>query len=216
MYQKDYIIKMIKQLTLAVATLLSSKSKTKIEECQQMLNGAIYDLTGMSEHTILKLSHRDLISIISGGKEINTEKCFALAEMLKLSAEVSEDDTARSFALYLKSLNIFIEVSLDQRSDTTQNKSQAIHEIINVIKQYKLPKESNLLIFRYYEFNGRYDKAEDVLFNMIKTNKDEIVDEGFAFYERLRMKTQEELESGNLPLDEVIEGLNVYRNLLNH
>ena len=54
---------------------------------------------------------------------------------------------------------------------------------------------------------SKYDKAEDVLFKMITTNKKaKIVDEGFAFYKRLKGKTSIELENGNLPLDEVIEG----------
>ncbi|WP_291349130.1 DUF6483 family protein [Desulfosporosinus sp.] len=51
---------------------------------------------------------------------------------------------------------------------------------------------------------------------MIKTNKDDIVNEGFAFYHRLKMKPPVDLENGNLPLDEVIEGLKVYQNLLSH
>ena len=84
-----------------------------------------------------------------------------------------------------------------------------------VLKQYKIPKETNQLLFRYYEFAGQYDKAEDVLFKMIMiNNKDEMVGEGFAFYERLKGKTLMELEDGNLPLDEVIEGLEVYQHLV--
>lgn len=214
MFQKDYIMRMIEQLTIALAALLGSRSKTKIEECHQMVNEALYNLTGMSEETLLKLSHNDLISIISGGKEIKTEKCFALAEMLKLKADVSKDDSARSFDLYLKSFSIFVEVTLGQ-SLNVQNRYQKINEIIDVIKQYKIPRESNQLLFRYYEFTGQYDKAEDVLFKMITiNNKDDMVDEGFAFYERLKGKKLMELEDGNLPLDEVIEGLEVYRNML--
>ena len=214
MFERDYIIKMIKQLTMAIATLLGSKSKPKIEECYQLLNEALYDLTGMREETLLKLSYKDLISIISGGREINTEKCFALAEMFKLKAEVSNEGSARSFDLYLKSFNIFVEVSLSQ-SSSVQNKDQTINEIIEVIKHYKIPKESNQLRFRYYESIGHYDKAENVLFEMVNSNSiDNMIDEGFAFYERLKGKTPVELEDGNLPLDEVIEGLEVYHHLV--
>ncbi|SDG90957.1 DUF6483 family protein [Desulfosporosinus hippei] len=216
MYKNDYIMKMIEQLSIAVAAVLGSKSKTKIEECHQIVNEALYDLTGMSEETLLKLSHKDLISIISGGKETNMEKCFALAEMLKLKADVDKEDTGRSVNLYLKSLNILIELIL-AKSSHGHNSYKTINEIVGVLKKYKIPKESNQLLFRYYEFTGRYDKAEDVLFKMIVTiNTGEIVDEGFAFYERLKGKTLVELENGNLPIDEVIEGLDVYRNLLNN
>lgn len=219
MFQKDYIMRMIEQLTTAIAALLGSKSKTRIEECHQMLNGALYDLTGMREETLLKLSHKDLISIISGGKQINTKKCLALAEMLKLKAEVSRDNPARSFDLYLKSFNIFVEVTLE-RSTVDNNSDQTINEIIDVIKRYEIPKESKQLLFRYYELTGHYDKAEDVLFKMLNSNSRDdmadMVDEGFSFYERLKGKTLVELKGGNLPLGEVIEGLEVYQQLVSN
>jgi len=214
MFQKDYIIKMIEQLAMAVAAILGSKSKTKIEECHQMVNEALYDLTGLSEETSLKLYYKDIMRLISGGNELNTEKCLALAEMLKLKAEVSKDDSARSFNLYLQSFNIFVELTLGQK---LQVFNQSLNEIIEVIKCYEVPRESHQLLFRYYEFAGQYGRAEDVLFKMIIiNNKDEMVNEGFAFYERLKGKTLLELEDGNLPLAEVIEGLEVYRHLLNH
>lgn len=214
MFQKDYIMRMIEQLATAIAVLLGSKSKTRIEECHQMLDGSLYDLTGMREETLLKLDHKDLISIICGSKQINTKKCFALAEMLKLKADVSKDDPARSFDLYLKSFNIFVEVTLE-RSTVDNNNDQTINEIIDLIKRYEIPKESKQLLFRYYELTGHYDKAEDVLFKMLNSNNiDDIIDEGFSFYERLKGKTLKELEDGNLPLGEVNEGLEVYRNLV--
>ncbi|GAB6156720.1 hypothetical protein JCM17380_54740 [Desulfosporosinus burensis] len=214
MFQKDYIMRMIEQLSIAFAAIIGSKSKTQIEEYHLLVNEALYDLSGMSEDTLLKLSHQDLINIISGGKEINTEKCFALAEILMLKGDASKDDSDRGLELYLKSFNIFVEVTLNKRLNV-QNRNQIINEIINLIKQYNIPKESSQLLFRYYEFTGQYDKAEDVLFKMIKIyNQAQITDEGFAFYERLKGKSLIELEEGNLPLDEVIEGLEVYRNML--
>lgn len=214
MFQKDYIMRLIEQLATAIAALLGSKSKTRIEECHQLLNGSLYDLTGMKEETLLKLAHKDLISIISGGKEINTNKCFALAEMLKLKADVSKDNPVRSFDLYLKSFNIFVEVNLG-RSKDENNRIQTINEIIDVIKQYEIPKESRQLLFRYYELTGHYALAEDELFRMLHLySMDDMVDAGFSFYEKLKSKTLRELEDGNLPLVEVIEGLEVYQKLV--
>lgn len=66
------------------------------------------------------------------------------------------------------------------------------------MSQYKIPEENNLLLFRYYEYTKQYDKTEDVLFKMITTNKTaKMVDEGFAFYKRLKGKTSIELKIAN-------------------
>jgi hypothetical protein len=48
------------------------------------------------------------------------------------------------------------------------------------------------------------DKAEDVLFDCL--DKDDAAAPGLAFYERLRTKSDEELERGGLPRTEVEEG----------
>lgn len=61
----------------------------------------------------------------------------------------------------------------------------------------------------YYELTKNYAKAEDVLFTLTETSEanNDILSKGIAFYERLIKKDQAELEKGNLPIDEVLEGL---------
>jgi len=61
-------------------------------------------------------------------------------------------------------------------------------------------------VFRYYERMGRYDRAEDVLYEILEV-KPEFSNEGVQFYERLLKRSDEELVKGNLPRDEVLEGM---------
>jgi hypothetical protein len=61
----------------------------------------------------------------------------------------------------------------------------------------------------------KYDKAEDVLFELLEqgTHRNIILSEGVAFYQRLSKKRLEELEKGNLPIDEVLEGMKKIQSL---
>lgn len=67
------------------------------------------------------------------------------------------------------------------------------------------------MLFHYYESSQEYGKAEDILLQRLDQDHDShrsvVLDEGIAFYERLQEKSPEELTQGNLPLDEVLEGM---------
>jgi len=56
---------------------------------------------------------------------------------------------------------------------------------------------------------GKYSQAEDALFEMIEAEDagEGIVEQGIAFYTRLQQKSDAELLAGNLPREEVAEGL---------
>ena len=71
--------------------------------------------------------------------------------------------------------------------------------------QYEISINIEKKIFRLYELLGSFDKAEDLLFQMInETNKDkEIIEQGKAFYNRLKELPQSLLEKGNFSFEEV-------------
>lgn len=72
--------------------------------------------------------------------------------------------------------------------------------------------ELNERIFQYYRITGRYSKAEDLLYSMINVSsyidKKRLIEEGNLFYKNILNKTDEELERGNLPRNEVLDGIN--------
>lgn len=212
MFQKDYIMRMIEQFSKVLAVIFGLKSNAEIEEKQQVLNEALHDFTGLSEAAIESLSYNNLINLVSGFEESRPEKCFMLAELLKAKADVyaSLGDSERSFNLYLKSFNIYAEVILANNSSYLEPRYTTIDQTIEKIKQSRLPYGTQKLLFRYYERIRKYDKAEDILFELLDqgTNKKDCVSEGIAFYKRIMERNSEDLEKGNLPLDEVQEGLN--------
>ena len=201
MLQRDYIMRMIAQLSAVLAKVIGLKSADKIEEKQQVLNEALHDFTGLSEATIERLSYRDLINLVGGDKEISPEKCYMLAELLKAKADIyfGLGDMERSFGLYLKSFNIYVKVMLSNNSIYMEPNQSTIDQTINRIKQFQIPYETQILLFHYYERIMKYDKAEDVLFELLDrdTHRSVILSEGVAFYERLKGKSSEELGKGN-------------------
>jgi hypothetical protein len=65
-------------------------------------------------------------------------------------------------------------------------------------------------LFAYYEQAGKYDEAEDVVFDLVATNT-EYRSLAVSFFERLLKKSDEELQAGGLTREEVHESLAAMR-----
>ncbi len=79
---------------------------------------------------------------------------------------------------------------------------------------YEIPLNIKEKLFRYYEFTGKYDKAENILYELIEEDSN-YINEGIRFYIRLVSKSEDELKKGNLPKIEVNEGLTYLKEKLN-
>lgn len=207
---EDYFMRMIAQLSMVIAHVIGLKRAKRYDEGQQVLNDALSQTLGLSSNTVEILSYGELIQLVSRGNKIDTDRCLALAKIIKHKADLYEaqDANGTAFNLYLKSLNLYIEALLTNDELRTSENILDIDEIIQTIKSTVLPDASKLLLFKYYEMVRRFDKAENTLFDLLDTNDYDIdtVKCGLAFYERLFTKTESELLEGNLPVTEVREG----------
>ncbi|MDR3602043.1 MAG: DUF6483 family protein [Desulfosporosinus sp.] len=209
--EKDYFMKMVKEFATAIGKIIGLKSENKIEESQGVLSETLKYFTGLDKEVVEALPYEILIHKVSGSRQLNLEKCLMLGELLTQQADIYEIklEKPRARSLYLKSLNILINGLLDDDTSVSEQNQEKVNELIEKTGLFNLPDESKLLLFQYYELTKNYAKAEDVLFNLIETveAKNDILAKGISFYERLINKDQAELEEGNLPIVEVLEGL---------
>ena len=209
--EKDYIMNMIRQFTNAIASIMGLKAENKIEESQEVLTDILKDFTGLNYEVLEALPYEILIHKVSGSRQTNAVKCLLLAELLNQQADIYKikGELSRARNLYLKSLNIMINVILNGDNSVSEQNQAKVNKLIGIIGRFDVPKDSALLLFQYYELTKSYAKAEDVLFKLIdkaELNND-LLAKGMAFYERLINIDQTELQKGNLPIEEVLEGL---------
>jgi len=209
--EKDYIMKMIQQFTSAIARVMGLKAEDKIEESQEVLTDTLKDFTGLNQDVLEALPYEILIHKVSGGRQTNTAKGLVLAELLNQQADIYEikGEISEARNVYSKSLNIVINVILNGDNSVMEQNQDKVNVLIDKIGRFDVSKESKLLLFQYYDLTKSYAKAEDVLFQLMDNTEanNDLLAKGIAFYERLINKDQTELERGNLPIDEVLEGL---------
>lgn len=209
--KEDYIMRTIRQITLVLARILGLKNKKRYEEGLQITNETLKKYIGLDSKTVDLLSYKDLIKMISYGNDIDISKGIALCEMLTVEGDIYalQNCFLESYSRYLKSLNIYIKMIME--NNTGYDLTSYIHKIEDIVtklKGYKLSVEVQLNLFNYYETIGKYSKAEDIIFELLEDDiesKKEIVNIAIAFYKRLSNKPKEDLINGNLPIDEVYE-----------
>lgn len=207
MFQKDYILRLIEQFIKILARVLKLREQGQHEQAIQEISEAYRTLLGLSAEMVHSLSEEQLREFLHVGARWNPERCEVLAALLKEEGEnlVPSGRIEDAAILFAKSLSLYLEIP---------HKAEPISDLIEKLKDFRFSNPMLRKLFRYYERMGCYDVAENILFELAECGEPKILDQGREFYERLKRKTPTELKQGNLPLEEIEEGLQQLEKML--
>lgn len=232
MFRNDYIMRMIEQLCQALVTVLKKKRESKYEDGFSVLDELMRDIFGLSSLAINALAYEDLVTLIKLDGPDGSDKAIILAVILKEEADLyyAQEQYNESYARYVRSFDIFLRVQESGAKVQLKEYFANVDEILDKLIEFELPLDVQERIFKYHELSGNFAKCEDVLYDMLEAFGDRestgpdgeskseskdydvdthkyLIEKGIAFYERLLEKSDEDLEQGNLPRNEVEEAL---------
>jgi hypothetical protein len=201
-------MRMIHQLAQVVAKVLKLSQVKQHDAALEEIQTSSRQLLGMDLRLLTTLSDAEFIRLLSLGDRFDVEKCVVAAELLRLTGEVKnhQGDEEGEYRSYTTSLSLFLELLFRESETLPDEYFDKIEGLIGTLAPYELPSHLQEKLFRFYRIAGRYDKAEDILFDLVQQNPGFGV-EGIKFYTMLRAKSDEELEHGNLPRHELEAGL---------
>lgn len=210
MLKRDMIKEIENSLKIVREEIDKAKINGKTERAFEYINKELKSLVGLNINTIDTLSFQSVKDIISRDNESNVEKYIALGSLLRYQGYLYDTgkDSGSTIHYYNKSLQAFNEgLKKDKTIEGTYREDILI--VLEELSKYELSIDENKTIFISYELIGAFDKAEDTLYYMIYKDKqnNELIGIGIDFYERLKEQSEEDLIKGNLPLEEVEEGL---------
>jgi len=129
----------------------------------------------------------------------------AIGTAVIVSNQDKEEETLDNFGVKHDLYSILAEFIKNEQYSTVK-----VVEIENCITEAIRPEyRVKLLVLSFYEKIAKYGKAEDVLYELLeeKQYSSEIVNVGMDFYNKLLLKSDDELIKGNLPRDEIIDSL---------
>ena len=216
MLQRDYLMKLIETLSTVIARVLLKKEVKNYEGAEEELVSAAKSLAGLDLNLIKILSAEDIISLMKTS-DIFAGRCLISAELLKQYGDILSDKgkAQESLKLYMKSLWLYLEAILTKELPAPEDYYERVDFMIKNLALLEFPDQLKLKVFEYYEFSGRYSKAEDILFELIESDFKNIHNTGKQFYRDLSLKTDDELINGNFSREEIEDGLEEINNLLN-
>ena len=205
----DFLTRAVEQMAKTVVTVTTLKERAQFDEALSEVNRAYRANTGSGREIIHLLPSEQLIDLLGSSGVVDAEKCLLIAELLRVETEVLEArDGEAPPALLLKSLDLLLEALLAE--DTLLPDYAARVEFLEkALEDYSLPPSTERRLFEFYALQGAYAEAEDWLFRLLEGSGSdpELLARGRRFYGALLAQSDELLEQGGLPRNEVEEGL---------
>lgn len=203
---------LVKKFADALEKILKYKSEGKNEEALNAIDDAFKEIFRLSSKFFNSFSDENLMDMIKTDGTLNADKCIMMAKLLEEEGEIyeSQGNVNEAFYLNIKSLNLLLEAYINKDNNCDlQSYFSDIDLIISKILDYKLPASLEYKILDYYVKINMYDKAEDMLYEILETNNFDkpSIEKGISFYESLLTQDDETLEKGNLPREEIEDSL---------
>jgi tetratricopeptide (TPR) repeat protein len=193
MAQRDYILRLAEEVGRALAQVLYHREIKDYQGAFNLIDEQLKQTVGMGLGFLHSVSDETLLSLLTSLGELNVDKAYIVATLLKAEGDIYTDqgNHDEAYYSYLKSLNLFLEiVLLDNNLHNTGGFPEAEH-LLSYLAEYELPTDTKRLLFRYYAQTGRYSEAEAMLQEALEADPthDELIDQGIAFYQHLKRKS---------------------------
>lgn len=208
MLRRDYLVRMIEEMTEVLGKVFGLKQQKKKVEALWALDELYKGQFRLSSQLLETLSAQDIVRLFQTGGEVEADKLQSLARLLKEEGDVYEGsgEPDEGASRWLKSLHLYLTAALHGAERSLWDLPGAISELQALLKEYRLPPDTEWLVLRWEESEGRFDLAENALYRLLKEGGATKAD-AIRFYRRLLTLTPETLAAGGLPIEEVEEGL---------
>jgi len=204
LYQRDYLMRQIEQAAQALARILQTAKGGRRDEALGMFEEAYQPLVGVSGRVVAALDEQQLLTLMTSGSAPDPRRIGVAVELLIAEADLQAEDgqQQQAAANYRRALGLaaYLASHLGRLPD-----GNLARKLADRAGTLALTPGQRLHLARLHEALGQYGDAEDVLFEVLDDDPDSTaaVDHGIAFYQRLLALSDDQLEAGNLPRDEV-------------
>jgi len=212
MFKKDYIMRMIEQMTAVLSEVLALGNNKSYNDAFVLTNGTLRDLTGLGSASLRQLPTEALLDQLMMRDDLGwAETAVSVATILHQEGTLhaDQDDELAAYECHQQALQILLATHRRRPGVDWPDFAPNISTLLEHLDAVILPGETYAQLLHYFEEQGDYGRAEDILFTWRDSLPDdgEVIETGSDFYNRLLQKSDLELESGNLPRAEVRAGL---------
>ncbi len=214
MFRKDYLMGMIEDMTSMIAKAFGLKEQKKYTEALWELDDLMRKNFRLNSELVNRMPTDEIIEMFRVGPTVEVDQLQGLARMLRAESDIYEASEKPEEAVVrrIKALHLFVYSAIHGADRDLLNYPEHVDELLDELEEYKIPAAVEKLMVEYEEQEGYYDNAVDALHRLIELDVAEGTAAGAAFYERLHLKTDEQLEAGGLTRADVDAGRSRFQN----
>ncbi|MFD1884125.1 DUF6483 family protein [Paenibacillus wenxiniae] len=214
MFRKDYLVGMIEDMTSMIAKAFGLKEQKKYTEALWEMDDLMRKNFRLNSELVNRMPTVEIIEMFRIGPTVEVDQLQGLARILRVESDIYEasDKQEEAVVRRIKALHLFLYSAVHGADRDLLNYPQHIDELLDELEEYLLPAAVEKWMVEYEEQEGYYDNAADALQRLNELDAAEGMAAGAAFYERLHLKTDEQLEAGGLTRAEVEEGRRRFQN----
>ncbi len=213
MFQRDYIMRMIEQISQMAGTLIGLKQSKQPQQALLHIDELLRRLTGLTSRLLNGLSDSSLLDLLRQGPEGGAGKVVLVAKLLKEEGDFEQmlHGVPHGYSRYCKSLYLYLKATeeMDAADRELLRVDEDIAELLRLLHPYELPSAIRAELWPYYSATGRYADAENELFRLLDEGYggNALLGAAISAYARLVGLDDEALQAGGLSLKEAQEAL---------
>jgi tetratricopeptide (TPR) repeat protein len=208
LFQRDYMMRMIQQMTEAIAAVIGLRQRKEHQEALEAIDELLDRKLRLKASLVHALSEEDLIAMLTTNGVADTVSLQAIARLLREAGDIHDERGEESAALarWTKALGLNLHLSLIGAEPVIADPDKEAAALLGRLAAFELSSRVKRLLVSWHEQHGRFDQAENWLHELLEDG-DAQQDEAAAFYNRLLLASDEQLAAGGLPRAEVESGL---------
>ncbi len=152
MTQKDYILRIAEDVGRALAQIIYHKEIQDYQGALSLIDELFKQTVGAGSGLIHAISEETLLAMLTLYGVLNIEKALLIATLLKTEGDIYEHqgNADAAYESYLKSLNLFLEILLQDDNLHDLRVSSAVEDLLGKLDAYELPSKTRQILFRLY------------------------------------------------------------------
>ncbi|MCA1294479.1 DUF6483 family protein [Paenibacillus sp. alder61] len=211
MLRKDYLVRMLEEMTEMIGKVFGLKQQRKWTEALWELDELYRKLFRLNSRLLGSLSAKDIVEMMRTGGTVESDKLQSLARLMKEEADVltASGQPEEGVLRARKALHLYLAAHTYGADPGLWELHGEVSELQESLKGFRLPEDTERLLMGYEESRGNFALAENALYRLLESGSARR-EEGVAFYTRLLALDPGKLEEGGLPETEVREGLEAW------